>query len=220
MKRLLILMSLILAGCATTADPPPSKPVSVPYPEPVQARNGSLFHTQSPVSLFADQRARQLGDVLTIRLEERTQARTSSSTETSKGTEISLPNPTLFGAPVTRGGNPLLTTDVASDNAFNGSGASEQTNQLDGFITAQVVDITAQRSVAGARREATAHQSWRRDHRPHRPGPSARHRPGQHRALAARGRCRHQLSRARPALGQANQQGWLGRFFNSPLWPF
>ncbi|MBY8967003.1 MAG: flagellar basal body L-ring protein FlgH [Algiphilus sp.] len=219
MKRLLILMSLILAGCATTADPPPSKPVSVPYPEPVQARNGSLFHTQSPVSLFADQRARQLGDVLTIRLEERTQARTSSSTETSKGTEISLPNPTLFGAPVTRGGNPLLTTDVASDNAFNGSGASEQTNQLDGFITAQVVDITPNGllRVHGEKRlrinrgdETIVLTGLVRpqDIGPDNTVPSLRVADAD---ISYRGRGQ---------LGQANQQGWLGRFFNSPLWPF
>ncbi|MEQ8270260.1 flagellar basal body L-ring protein FlgH [Algiphilus sp.] len=219
MKRLLILMSLILAGCATTADPPPSKPISVPYPEPVQARNGSLFHTQSPVSLFADQRARQLGDVLTIRLEERTQARTSSSTETSKGTEISLPNPTLFGAPVTRGGNPLLTTDVASDNAFNGSGASEQTNQLDGFITAQVVDITPNGllRVHGEKRlrinrgdETIVLTGLVRpqDIGPDNTVPSLRVADAD---ISYRGRGQ---------LGQANQQGWLGRFFNSPLWPF
>ena len=219
MKRLLILMSLILAGCATTADPPPSKPVSVPYPEPVQARNGSLFHTQSPVSLFAAQRARQLGDVLTIRLEERTQARTSSSTETSKGTEISLPNPTLFGAPVTRGGNPLLTTDVASDNAFNGSGASEQTNQLDGFITAQVVDITPNGllRVHGEKRlrinrgdETIVLTGLVRpqDIGPDNTVPSLRVADAD---ISYRGRGQ---------LGQANQQGWLGRFFNSPLWPF
>ncbi|MHA7834934.1 MAG: flagellar basal body L-ring protein FlgH [Algiphilus sp.] len=219
MKRLLILMSLVLAGCATTAEPPPSKPVSVPYPEPVQARNGSLFHTQSPVSLFADQRARQLGDVLTIRLEERTQARTSSSTETSKGTEISLPNPTLFGAPVTRGGNPLLTTDMTSDNSFNGSGASEQTNQLDGFITAQVVDITPNGllRVHGEKRlrinrgdETIVLTGLVRpqDIGPDNTVPSLRVADAD---ISYRGRGQ---------LGQANQQGWLGRFFNSPLWPF
>ncbi|WP_420429541.1 flagellar basal body L-ring protein FlgH [Algiphilus sp.] len=219
MKRLLILMSLVLAGCATTAEPPPSKPVSVPYPEPVQARNGSLFHTQSPVSLFADQRARQLGDVLTIVLEERTQARTSSSTETSKGTEISLPNPTLFGAPVTRGGNPLLTTDVTSDNSFNGSGASEQTNQLDGFITAQVVDITPNGllRVHGEKRlrinrgdETIVLTGLVRpqDIGPDNTVPSLRVADAD---ISYRGRGQ---------LGQANQQGWLGRFFNSPLWPF
>ncbi|MCR9091650.1 MAG: flagellar basal body L-ring protein FlgH, partial [Proteobacteria bacterium] len=180
---------------------------------------GSLFHTQSPVSLFADQRARQLGDVLTIRLEERTQARTSSSTETSKGTEISLPNPTLFGAPVTRGGNPLLTTDVASDNAFNGSGASEQTNQLDGFITAQVVDITPNGllRVHGEKRlrinrgdETIVLTGLVRpqDIGPDNTVPSLRVADAD---ISYRGRGQ---------LGQANQQGWLGRFFNSPLWPF
>lgn len=219
MKRIVILLAVALGGCATTAEPPASAPMAVQYPEPVQARNGSLFHSHSPVSLFADQRARSIGDVLTIRLQESTQARTSSSTETSKGSEISLPNPTLLGMPVTRGGNPLLTTDVASDNAFNGSGASEQTNQLEGFITAQVVEITPNGllRVHGEKRLRIN----RGDEtivvtglvRPQDIGPDN--------SVPSLRVANADISyRGRGQLGQANQQGWLGRFFNSPIWPF
>lgn len=219
MKRILILLTCALGGCATTAEPPSSAPVSVQYPEPVQARNGSLFHSSSPVALFADQRARAPGDVLTIRLQESTQARTSSSTETSKGSEISLPNPTLFGVPVTRGGNPLLTTDVTSDNTFNGSGASEQTNQLEGFITAQVVDVTPN-GLLRVRGEKRLRIN-RGDEtivltglvRPQDIGPDN--------SVPSLRVANADISyRGRGQLGQANQQGWLGRFFNSPLWPF
>lgn len=216
---LLLLAALTLGGCASTPSPIDTPPEPVVYPEQQPAANGSLFQPGAPMSLFADQRARRPGDVLTIVLAERTQARTSSSTETSKSSALELPNPTLFGRPVTKGGVPILETAAQSDNSFSGAGASEQTNELEGYISARVIDVTPNGllRVRGEKRlrinrgdETIVLTGLVRpqDIAPDNTVPSLRVAEAD---IAYRGRGQ---------LGQANQQGWLGRFFNSPLWPF
>lgn len=215
----LTLAGCLLVGCASSPSPIDEKPEPVAYPEPESGTAGSLYRGNSAMALFADQRARRPGDVLTILLQENTQARTSSSTETSKSSGIALPNPTLLGRPVTRGGVPILDTDVETDTNFTGSGASEQTNQLDGFISARVIDVTPNGllRVRGEKRlrinrgdETIVLTGLVRpeDIAPDNTVPSLRVADAD---IAYRGRGQ---------LGQANQQGWLGRFFNSPLWPF
>ena len=65
--------------------------------------------------------ASQMIDLLGI-LEEKTQARKSASTSTSKDSELELPAPTLFGRDITLGGYPLFNYDVNSANSFDGEG--------------------------------------------------------------------------------------------------
>lgn len=220
MHRLAILLVLaLLTGCASTPSPIDEPPEPVSYPEPEAGTAGSLYRGNSAMALFADQRARRPGDVLTILLQENTQARTSSSTETSKSSGISLPNPTLFGRPVTQGGVPILDTAVETDNNFSGSGASEQTNQLDGFISARVMEVTPN-GLLRVRGEKRLRIN-RGDEiivvtglvRPQ--DISADNTVASLRVADA-----DIAYRGRGQLGQVNQQGWLGRFFNSPLWPF
>lgn len=222
MRTAILFCALLAAGCASTGGGVPDHfPAgeAVHYPEPSVPANGSLFNRQSPVGLFTDQRARQQGDVLTIVLQERTQARTSSSTATGKRSDIAMPNPTIFGRPVTASGTPILDTNATTDRSFSGSGSSEQANQLDGFISAQVVEVTPNGllRVRGEKRlqinrgdEIIIFTGLVRpqDISPDNTVPSLRVANAD---IAYRGR---------GALGQANQQGWLDRFFNSAIWPF
>jgi flagellar L-ring protein precursor FlgH len=219
MRALALICALFAAGCASTRDPMPVAPEPVVYPQPATPRNGSLFNTGSPVALFADQRARQPGDMLTIVLQERTQARTSAATATSKSGNISLPGPTLFGRPVTAGGTPIMEAQVGTDREFSGAGSSEQANQLDGFITVQVLEVTPNGllRVQGEKRlrinrgdETIVLTGLVRpqDIAPDNTVPSAR---------VANAEIEYA---GRGALGDANRPGWASRFFSSVLWPF
>lgn len=213
---LAVLLGACSGGAGNVIDAPPEPVV---YPEPATPQQGSLFQARSPVALFVDQRARAPGDVLTIVLQEATQARTSSSTATNKASDISLPNPTLFGLPVTRNGVPILDVSASTDNSFSGGGSSEQANQLDGFITAQVLEVTPN-GLLRVRGEKRLRIN-RGDEtivltglvRPQDIGPD-------NTVASLRVADADIAYRGRGALGQVNQQGWLGRFFNSPLWPF
>jgi flagellar L-ring protein precursor FlgH len=89
--------------------------------------------------LFEDRKAARVGDILTVRLREQTNATKNSQTSTSKATEASLGNPTVFGRPITKGGTPLFDGTLSGDSSFDGAGSSSQSNSLLGDITVTVV---------------------------------------------------------------------------------
>jgi flagellar L-ring protein precursor FlgH len=88
--------------------------------------------------LFENAVARRVGDTLTIRLNEKTNASKSSSTSTKKSTSIDMPGPIIAGRPVTVHGTEVLKAQVANDTAFDGEGDSQQSNRLEGAITVTV----------------------------------------------------------------------------------
>ena len=59
------------------------------------------------MELFADLKARRVGDVLTIRLTESTNASKSAVTKTAKTTGVNNTGPTLFGKTITAAGVPI-----------------------------------------------------------------------------------------------------------------
>jgi flagellar L-ring protein precursor FlgH len=79
-----------------------------------------------------------VGDTLTIRLEESTNAEKSVSTNTANTTEAALAGPTIFGRPVTVNGVPVLEGSLNNESSFNGNGASKQSNALDCAVSVTV----------------------------------------------------------------------------------
>jgi len=138
--RAITLTAALLLGACATHEPMDDFP-DEPWPEPpaATANNGAIFQAGTDVALFENATARRVGDIVTIRLVESTNASKSSSTTTSKKTSVSLPGPTIAGRPVTVNGTPILETSIDNDNSFDGSGDSAQSNQLTGDITVAVV---------------------------------------------------------------------------------
>ncbi|MBB3225609.1 flagellar L-ring protein precursor FlgH [Luteibacter sp. Sphag1AF] len=137
----------MLAGCAMV--PPTPAPMYAPTlpiepVAPAQA-TGSIYADSNSMELFADPRAHRVGDILTITLVESTQASKKAATSTSKKNGNTITSPTLLGQSLKIGGNPA-DSSLASNNAFDGSGSSSQSNQLTGQITVTV----AQRLSNGA----------------------------------------------------------------------
>ncbi len=105
------------------------------------------------VTLWNNVTARNIGDTLTIRLAESTEAEKSSTTTASKSSTATLTGPTVAGLPVTANGVPILEGSMDNQQDFSGNGAATQSNKLDGFITVTVVQAPVQRQPAGARPE-------------------------------------------------------------------
>jgi flagellar L-ring protein precursor FlgH len=127
-----------LAGCVSK----PSEPdYSATWPEavPTEAQaNGAIYQAGHDVALFENAVARRVGDTLTIRLNERTNASKSSTTSTSKSTNIDLPGPIIAGRPVTVNGTEILSASVDNNAEFDGEGAATQSNRLEGDISVTV----------------------------------------------------------------------------------
>jgi flagellar L-ring protein FlgH len=132
------LIPFALAACASRA---PLEDYDPPWPEePVAASsNGAIYQAGHDVALFENATARRIGDVVTIRLVERTNASKSSSTTTSKSTSATLPGPTVAGRPVTINGTEILSGGIENESTFDGAGDSSQSNSLVGDISVAVV---------------------------------------------------------------------------------
>lgn len=139
-----ILLTLALLGGCVASPPGRPEPVYKPaYPTlpPVRpASPGAVYQSHSTLSLYGDNRADQVGDVVTIVFEERTQSSKSAGTSISKESDNEILNPTLFGNLV-RGHTEPLGNEIESSSEFEGEAQSDQRNSLSGTLTAVVSEV-------------------------------------------------------------------------------
>lgn len=196
-----------------TASPIVHRPAATP------ATPGAIYNAGTGFALFEDPKARVQGDLLTVLLVEKTQARKEAATSTSKDSSAEIANPTLFGRPLTRDGTPIGSFGLEGSRAFDGKGDSRQSNQLTGSITVTVVErlpngnlvVSGEKNLElgqGSERVRLSGLVRPSDVRPDNTILSDR---------VADARIEYV---GRGALADANAQGWLSRFFNSPWFPF
>lgn len=128
---------MLSIGCVTQ----PSVPdYEATWPEPPiesQASSGSIYRVGHDIPLFQNAVAHRIGDTVTIRLAESTNASKSSSTATKKATEVGITAPTGLGTQLALNGAPL-SVGIENESNFNGTGTSAQSNKLEGLITVTV----------------------------------------------------------------------------------
>jgi flagellar L-ring protein FlgH len=215
-----VLLIAALSGCRTSPKPAKEDDALSWAQEPeVPPSNGSIYQVGRDVALFENPIARHVGDIVTIVLSEATAAKKSATTNTAKTTTDTLPGMTLLGAAATLHGRALLNNDINDAAKFSGSGDSAQSNSLTGFITVTVVRVLPNGNlfVKGEKYiELNQGSELMRltgvvrpiDLAPDNSIPSLK-------VGAAK------ISYVgKGALADANAQGWLSRFFNSPWTPF
>lgn len=139
---------MLLAGCATTPPASVHQPMSArpaPLPQASQA-NGAIYqgqhsaqHGYSYRPLFEDRRARAVGDVLTININETTAASKKSGSSAARTGSNSMSVTALSGLP----GKGLLGSNLqaGSANSFEGKGDSASNNAFTGIISVTVIEI-------------------------------------------------------------------------------
>ncbi len=218
-----LLASLLAAGCVSQHARTEAKNdddglgwTQEPVPP---ASNGAIYQPGRELALFQNPIARHVGDIVTIVLSEATNAQKSASTKTAKSTSETLPGMSLFGSPVTIHGASVLSANVNDASKFDGEGNSAQSNSLTGYITATVARVLPNGNlyVKGEKRiwinqgqENVLLSGVIRpiDLAPDNSIPSSK---------VASARISYG---GRGAIADANAQGWLSRFFNSPWTPF
>lgn len=144
----LLAASLMVSGCAYF----PSKPLvegntsAEPAPPQTVSTNGSLFQSVQPMNygyqpLFEDRRPRNVGDILTITLEENVSASKSSSANASRDSSASS---TLSVVPkVLNGllGNGKVDVDASGSHDFEGEGGASASSTFDDTITVTVKQV-------------------------------------------------------------------------------
>lgn len=222
-KSLTVLMLMALLGaCAqnpAAKGGPQWESAAVPVEPMPAATAGAVYRTNYGMSLFLDRRARQVGDIITVTLQEKTDASKSSSTATAKESNIAIPGVTVLGRGVTHEGVPILTTGVNSDQDFSGQGTSSQSNSLTGSITVTVSEVLANGSLrVRGEKWVTINQGEEFIRlqgivRPEDIG--ADNTLPSYKVADAR-----IAYSGKGALADANSMGWLGRLFQSVLSPF
>jgi len=153
LKFLTLISVIMLTACTTNQakrDPAYAavRPVATAQPE---QSDGAIFNTGTNVSFFEDYRARRVGDILTVKLEEVTSAEKESETTISKSSNNSITNPTIFGTtpqfdtpsllPLASSKDNTLAFNLGSEHDFTGSGDSDLNNKLSGDISVSVVEV-------------------------------------------------------------------------------
>ncbi|CDG18032.1 flagellar basal body L-ring protein FlgH [Xenorhabdus doucetiae] len=146
----LALSALTLGGCAYMPHKPlvagqtTAKPTEAPAPTP----NGSIFQTVQPVyygyqPLFEDRRPRNIGDTLTIILQENVSASKNSSANASRNgkTGFTATLTPRFLQGVMGGGKTDL--GMEGNNEFGGKGGANANNTFRGTITVTVDKLLA-----------------------------------------------------------------------------
>ena len=146
------LLVLALVGCQSKPTRDPDYAVVRPTTEPLPAAtSGSLYRVGYATVLFEDVRARRVGDILTVTLDEATNAEKEAATGIKKNTKVSVPNPTLFGTlpqfnlpgvlPLASTTDNNLSFDASSTTDFSGDSESSQKNRLTGTISVTVAEV-------------------------------------------------------------------------------
>lgn len=142
------MLLILLAACAITPPANVHQPMTArpaPLPEHVQA-NGAIYQTRysglagySHRPLFEDRRARSVGDILTININETTAASKKSGSTAARTSSNNMSVTGLAGLP----GKTLLGSNLAASSAstFEGKGDSASNNAFAGIITVTVVEV-------------------------------------------------------------------------------
>jgi len=210
---------VLLQGC-TAMTRPRAEPNDPQY-APVRAHSmmqrnpdsGAIFQASRNYNLYGDTKALNVGDVLTVVLRESTTASKNAETTITKDQQLGLAEPNIFGY-----GNIGLGASADMERDFGGKAEADQSNSLAGSISVTVVEVLPN-GVLRVRGEKwlslTNGDEYIRmtglvrpqDIQPDNTVTSNR------------------VADARFAYGgtgdfdQANQMGWLARFFNSEWWP-
>jgi len=111
-------------------------------PEHYAAETGSLFNIGRASSLYDDSKPRGIGDIITVTLDENTNASKSSDADLSKNNDATM-DPLEVGGQQLNIGDYNFSYNLSNDNSFSGSAAANQSNSLSGSITVEVIEVLA-----------------------------------------------------------------------------
>ena len=237
MNRLIILLPLLgitlITGCVQPS-PKPNDPYYAPVlprtPLPAAQNNGAIYQAGFETNLYDDRKAYRVGDIITITLNERTQASKNANSQLQKDSTANIGLTSLFGGGVSvnnpNGGlNPLDAARLSLDAEYNasrdtkGDAKAGQSNSLSGSVTVTVSEVLPNGILAvrgekwltlntGDELVRIAGLVRADDIGTDNTVPSTR---------VADARITYSGT---GAFADASQPGWFDRFFMSPLFPF
>jgi flagellar L-ring protein precursor FlgH len=216
---------VLLSGCQSTnsREPLPNDPFYAPImpeiPRQKVADDGAIFQADMANNLFSDVKARRVGDIITVNLEENTRATKSAGTSSSKATGVAV-NPIVgLGGNALNIGNESIQLGLDTSNDFEGDSTANQSNNLSGSISVTVVQVMAnQNLLVRGEKWLTLNNGdeYIRLTGVVRPADVS---PSNEIESTKIANARIQYS-GTGSFDTAHKEGWLSGFFSSEYWPF
>ncbi|MFT7411815.1 MAG: flagellar L-ring protein precursor FlgH [Paraglaciecola sp.] len=216
---------MLLSGCQSTDShqPLPNDPFYAPImpevPRQKVAEDGSLFQSDMADSLYSDVKARRVGDIINVTLQENTRATKSAGSSTSKATGIVV-NPIIgLGGNAINIGSESIQLGMDASNDFAGDSSTNQSNNLIGNISVTVVQVLANKNLlVRGEKWLTLNNGdeYIRLTGVVRPADVS---PTNEIASTKIANARIQYS-GTGSFATAQKEGWLSGFFTSEYWPF
>lgn len=219
---LLIVLLLLQVACSAItrerpmAGDPEFAPILAHDLLPGDLVTGSIYQTSRNISFYGDQVAINVGDILTVLLQENTSSSKSADTSYDKDDSITINEPSILGNTIGFKGSSLLT-NPSMEREFDGKASSDQSNSLRGSISVTVSEVLPN----GVLR--IQGEKWLRlnqgDEYVRVTGLVRPQDIGTDNTVPS-----SKIADARIAYGgtgefdDVNRQGWLSRFFNSDWW--
>jgi flagellar L-ring protein precursor FlgH len=209
-------LALMAAGCASHVPlaPPAAEDPLLPHAAaPRMGVSGGVFNPDA-VPLTSDSRAFRVGDVVTVILEETTQASKKAGTSFSKTSDASVSPLKALGKTMNK-----TALNIAADRSFAGDATSTQQNALSGALTVVVQEVLPNGllRVAG---EKTLMLNQGEEFLRLKGYLRAGDIGSDNQVSSLRVANARIAYSAKGALADANTPGWLTRFFTGPLMPF
>ncbi|MCH5276583.1 MAG: flagellar basal body L-ring protein FlgH [Desulfovibrionaceae bacterium] len=152
MYRRFAVLSLVcvLGGCTAaeqrpTVMQPVPQPMTYREPAPGYSNPGSIFNESDAQYLYADSRARRVGDIVMINVVESSSATSEAETKADRDSETEYGVTALFGRtkmPLvggTVGNTPLFGTSV--EKSFDGKASTTRANKVTATVAARVINV-------------------------------------------------------------------------------
>jgi flagellar L-ring protein precursor FlgH len=190
-----------------------AQPVLPEFTALPKGTSGGVFTAERPWALVADVRAFRPGDVLTVVLQETTQASKRADTNYSKSSNVDLPSFRLGGSSVD------ADTSISANRKFSGGATSTQQNALQGSLTVIVQEVLPN-GLLRVHGEKSLYLNQGEEFLRVSGFVRAEDIDAENRISSQRVANARIAYSGRGSLADANSAGWLTRFFNSPWMPF
>ena len=148
-----ISVAAILGGCASPSPSvPETEPINrqvkqaqgqAPEAQPGRRSSGSIWR-RGQSEVFADAKANQVGDIITVNLQESAQGSNSADTDVSRSSNNTASMGAFLGAEQVLNNrvkefSPETSVDTSTETSTQGEGETNRSNSLSGNMTAVVV---------------------------------------------------------------------------------
>lgn len=158
---ILLLAAVVLGGCAQRIQQPAplanqdaamrEPPVETYEPRAIRSE-GSIFSEDARMDLFADMKARRVGDIVTINIVENSNASKNVNTALGRSSSIEAQTDALLGLEDPRNipgiGKAFkamkingLGIDTSYDSSFSGSGSTNRNENMTATMSARVIQV-------------------------------------------------------------------------------